>query len=208
MLQLHEKKSLISIKYVQVDISYLYPTSQWRSPNLIVNIVSWEAWKFLKIFLNIYLFSRDRAWARDRERRRNRIWSRLQAPRCPHRAWGGAQTHKLWDRDLSWSWMLNRLNCPRAPKVWKILLLLQFSEEILFFEYILKTAFILAPKFLSKLFWNSNALCSLNLLKYEIIWLKIRRSFFNNVSIFFTKNMCECKANTEILAMPECSSHN
>ena len=44
-----------------------------------------------------------------RERGRQRIWSRLQAPSCQHRAWRRARTHELKDHDLSQS---HTLNCP------------------------------------------------------------------------------------------------
>ena len=40
-------------------------------------------------------------WGRGREWVRHRIWSRFQALNHQHRAWHGAQTHKLWDHDLS-----------------------------------------------------------------------------------------------------------
>ena len=52
---------------------------------------------------------------RDRERDRQRIWSRLRALSCQHRACCGAQTRKPWDHDLSWHWMLNQLSHPGAP---------------------------------------------------------------------------------------------
>ena len=72
---------------------------------------------FLLIFLHL-CFERHRdtehKLGRGRERR-HRIWSRLQAPSCQHRAWRRARTHKLWDRDLSQSRMLNRLSHPGAP---------------------------------------------------------------------------------------------
>ena len=62
---------------------------------------------------------RERASAhtqrRGREREGDRIWSRLQALSCQHRDRRGAQTHKLWDHDLSWSQTLNRLSHPGAP---------------------------------------------------------------------------------------------
>ena len=50
------------------------------------------------------------------ERARHRIWNRLQALSCQHRARRGARTHELRDRDLSWSWTLSRLSHPGAPK--------------------------------------------------------------------------------------------
>ena len=71
---------------------------------------------------NVCLFLREREreaerkWGeRGRERGRHRIQSRLQAPSPQHRPQCGAQTHKPWDHDLIWSWMLNRLSHPGAP---------------------------------------------------------------------------------------------
>ena len=64
----------------------------------------------------IYFWERETEWkwwrGRERERERHRIWSRLQALSCQHRAWCGAQTHKLWGHDLSRSPALSSLNHP------------------------------------------------------------------------------------------------
>ena len=70
-------------------------------------------------FFNVYLFF----WDRERqsmsgggsERGRHRIWNRLQALSCQHRARLGAWTHGPRDRDLSRSRPLNRLSHPGAP---------------------------------------------------------------------------------------------
>ena len=68
-----------------------------------------------------YLFLRDREretkceQRRGRNRGRHRIGSRFQTLSCQHRAQCGAWTHKPWDRDLNWSWMLNRLSYPGTP---------------------------------------------------------------------------------------------
>ena len=71
---------------------------------------------FILIFFNVYLFLRQREMeherGRVRERGRHRIWSRLQALSCQHRARRGAQTHGPWDHDLSWSQTLSH---PGAP---------------------------------------------------------------------------------------------
>ena len=53
---------------------------------------------------------------RGRERGRHRIRSRLQAPNCQHRARCRAQTHELWDHDLSWSQTPNWLSHPGSPE--------------------------------------------------------------------------------------------
>ena len=70
-----------------------------------------------------FLRDTERAWAGEgqRERGRHRIWSRLQAVSCQHRAWCRARTHKPWVHDLSWSWTLNRLSHPSALKYLKSL---------------------------------------------------------------------------------------
>ena len=72
-------------------------------------------------FFNVYLFLRQRETeherGRVRERGRHRLWSRLQHPSCQHGVWCGAQTHKPWYHDLSWSWSLNRLSHPGAPEL-------------------------------------------------------------------------------------------
>ena len=49
------------------------------------------------------------------ERGRHRIWNRLQALSCQHRARCGARTHGPRDHDLSRSRPLNRLSQPGAP---------------------------------------------------------------------------------------------
>ena len=73
----------------------------------------------LSFFFNVYFWERERASKLGRgmvrERGRHRIWSRLQAPRCQHRAQHGAWTHKPWDHDLSQSQMLSQLSYPGAP---------------------------------------------------------------------------------------------
>ena len=74
------------------------------------------------IFFNVYLFLREREGGRrdrrmGRERGRHRIWSNLQALSWRHRPHRGAQTHKLWDHDLSQSQALNWLSHPGTPGV-------------------------------------------------------------------------------------------
>ena len=78
-----------------------------------------------KIFFNVYLFifERDRVWVGEA---------------LLHRAWCGARTHKPWDHDLSWSWILNWLSHPGTPrpflkKLWllrPIFQLLQLSMRL------------------------------------------------------------------------------
>ena len=61
------------------------------------------------MFIYFWEREREREWGKGRARGRHRIWSRLQALSCQHRARHGAQTHTLWDGDLSRSQMLNYL---------------------------------------------------------------------------------------------------
>ena len=72
---------------------------------------------FLKMFLFIFETERDRAWAGERQRER-KTQNLKQAPgsELSAQAWHGAQTHGLWDHDLSWSGMFNRLSHPGAPE--------------------------------------------------------------------------------------------
>ena len=84
-------------------------------------------WNFFKC---LYLFLRqsETAWTGEGQRRRHRIWSRLQALSCQHRVRGRARTHKLRDYDLSRSWMLNWLSHPGTPNVFLNLLFLRKRE--------------------------------------------------------------------------------
>ena len=74
---------------------------------------------FFFTFFYIYLFLRERereqGWGR--ERRRHRMRSRLQALSCRHKVQYRAQTHKLWDHDLSQSQMFNWLSHPGDPRI-------------------------------------------------------------------------------------------
>ena len=71
-------------------------------------------------FFNVHLFLRKREreckQGRGREKGRHRIWNRLQALSCQHRARWGARTHEPWDRDLNWHRTLNGLSHPGTSK--------------------------------------------------------------------------------------------
>ena len=70
------------------------------------------------IFSNVYSFFERQSECGSgagAEREGDRIQSSLQALSCQHRAWCEAWIHELWDHDLSWSQMLNRLSHPGAP---------------------------------------------------------------------------------------------
>ena len=71
---------------------------------------------FFFVLTFIFLSQRVSEGRKGRERGRYRIWSRLHALSCRHRAWCGTQTHKPWDHDRSWSWTLSWLSHPGAPK--------------------------------------------------------------------------------------------
>ena len=72
---------------------------------------------YYSYFLNVYSFLRDREWVGEgqRERGRHRIWNRLQASSCQHRAWGRVWTHKPWQHDLRWSLKPNWLSHSFTP---------------------------------------------------------------------------------------------
>ena len=59
------------------------------------------------------------SWERQTEHEwgRDRLWSRLQALSCQHRAWRRTQTHELLDHDLSRSPTLNQLSHPVTPLI-------------------------------------------------------------------------------------------
>ena len=71
-----------------------------------------ESW-VQRFFFCLFIFERERVSRggakREREKERQRTWSRLQAPSCQHRAWLRAPTHEPWDHDLSRSGTLNWL---------------------------------------------------------------------------------------------------
>ena len=70
------------------------------------------------MFIHLWERERDRVWVGKGQReRRHRIWSRLQAPSCQHRAWHRFWTHKPWYHELSQSRTLNRLSYPGAPEL-------------------------------------------------------------------------------------------
>ena len=73
-------------------------------------------YSFSLCFFSLFLREREHNLGNAIEKERHRIWRRLQALSCQHRAIYRAQTHEPWDHDLSWSQMLNQLNHPGAPK--------------------------------------------------------------------------------------------
>ena len=76
----------------------------------------------------IYFWERERARAQAKEAQkegRYRIWRRLQALSCQHRAQRGAQINKLWDHDQSRIRTFNQLSHPGAP-IWG-----QFLRKVL-----------------------------------------------------------------------------
>ena len=62
----------------------------------------------------LFIFERERQSMSEggAEREGDKIWSRLQAPSCQHRAQCEVQTHKQWDHDLNQSQMLNWMSHP------------------------------------------------------------------------------------------------
>ena len=127
--------------FIRSVIPFMMTPPKWPShlpqvlpSNIIILVIRISWWEFLEN-TNIYLkhffkyfslFLRQRETeheqGRGRERGRHRIWSRLQALSCQHRArprtWTHrlAPTHRPWDHDLSWSPKLNRLSHPGTPE--------------------------------------------------------------------------------------------
>ena len=70
--------------------------------------------KCLFFFVYVYLWERQSVSGEgaERERGRHRIWNKLQALSCQHRARCGPWTREQPDHDLGWSRMLNWLSHP------------------------------------------------------------------------------------------------
>ena len=79
----------------------------------------------------IYFWEREteHEWGRRRERRKHRIWSRLQALSCQYRAQYGAQTYELGNHDLRWSQTLNQLSHRGAPIFTLLKMFIHFWER-------------------------------------------------------------------------------
>ena len=88
--------------------------ARWHRVLLLIFLICMSVSYFF-IFMFILERWTEHEWGRGRERGRHRIWSRLQALSFQHRPQCGARTDELWDRDLSWSQVLNRLSCLRCP---------------------------------------------------------------------------------------------
>ena len=79
---------------------------------------------FFNFYLFLFFLTFIYFWHRERqsmngggsERGRHRVWNRLQALSCQHRAQRGARTHRPWDHDLSRSRKPNQLSHPGAPR--------------------------------------------------------------------------------------------
>ena len=93
--------------------------------SLLCIFLSWVTYfnhyhvSFKIFFMFIHFWKREtehkQGWGG--ERRGHRIWSRLQALSCQHRARCGPQTHEPRDHDLSQTRTLNPLSHPGAPHV-------------------------------------------------------------------------------------------
>ena len=102
--------SNVNAKWIHL-LTYLFSIIYWEL--VIYQVLDLP---FFFLFLCLFIFERQStSRGRGRERGRHRIRNRLQTLSCQHRAWRGARTHGLWDHDLSWSQMLNRLSHPGAP---------------------------------------------------------------------------------------------
>ena len=93
-----------------------------RLGDVLFMCIGWNVQAIVSFFLNVCVFLRERDGdrvlvGRGWERGRHRIWSRLQALSCQHRARRGAWTHKPQDHDPSRSPTLNWLSHPGAPEL-------------------------------------------------------------------------------------------
>ena len=69
-----------------------------------------------KLYVYIYFWERQSMSGEGTEREGDRIWSRLQASSCQHRAQHRAWTHEPWHHNLSRSRTLNRPGHPSASR--------------------------------------------------------------------------------------------
>ena len=110
-----------------LPLETLFPLLSWHALSLhlylLISCVTSSPIPTLKFviiffFFNIYFWDRERQSMNGggSERGRHRIWNRLQALSCQHRARRRARTHGPRDHDLSWSRPLNRLSHPGTPQ--------------------------------------------------------------------------------------------
>ena len=121
-------------------LMYLFKTSA-------IGIISLCFLKFFLMFIYHWERETEQEWGRGRERGRHRIWSRPQAPSYEHRARHRAQTHKLWDHDLSQSRTCNLLSHSGAPL---IMLLTCISFTVNDIEHLLMCLFAICISSLVK----------------------------------------------------------
>ena len=89
-----------SLWWSEYDCCFCFPTTTWL-------------FTFFFFFL-MFIYLWDRGGHREGQRQKE-TEDLKQAPCWQCRVVCRARTHELWDHDLSWSGMLNRLNHPGAP---------------------------------------------------------------------------------------------
>ena len=98
----------------------LFEIEKFWSGNMLCNRIC-HIESFFFCFKLLFSFVRQREtehqWGRSRERGRHRIRGMFQALSCQHWAQREAQTHELWDHDLSQSRALNQLSHPGARHI-------------------------------------------------------------------------------------------
>ena len=120
---LHVKVMLyfFSIYFINSFHSYIpyseavYFFSQW-SVNVDKNQLIFLKKNFFLTFIYFWDKERQSMDGGGSERGRHRIWNRLQALSCQHRARRGAWTHRPRDHDLSWSRTLDQLSHAGTPR--------------------------------------------------------------------------------------------
>ena len=88
----------------------------WKCLDRLRNCGNVDLFSLNFFLMFIYFWDREREQERGRERRKHKIWSRLQALSCQLRVQNGAQIYELRDHDLSQSQTLNQLSHLGTPK--------------------------------------------------------------------------------------------
>ena len=88
-------------------MQYFKEKEVWNLSDVGTDPFVWVDFLFFSFNIHLWEIETEHEQGRGRERGGNRLWSRLQALSCGHRAQHRAWTHRPWDHHLSWSRMVN-----------------------------------------------------------------------------------------------------
>ena len=120
MLHIFKWCKMFPVTFQTSDVAVIALLQMWKRKICEISLFFFSFFKWLFIFQRERDRERERQCERGkgRQRRRHRIWSRLPALSCQHRARHGAWIHKLRDHDLSQSRRPNWLSHPGAQVIW------------------------------------------------------------------------------------------